>query len=231
MDVFADRAAAGRALAPLIAARLEPGERATVLGLPRGGVPVAAEVARALQLPLDVLLVRKLGVPGHEELAFGALAAGGVRVLNADVVELAELDDEAMDAVVARERTELARREQRYRPGRPPLDLAGRTAIVVDDGLATGATMRAAVRAVAELGATRTIAAAPVGSPTACSALAQAAADVVCARAPHGFRAVGAWYADFSEVSDAEVTEALDHALSREGRDSSAAAGAPTPRA
>src|SRR5881392_983346 len=124
MDVFADRAAAGRALAPLIGARLRAGEPAIVLGLPRGGVPVAAEVAHALHLPLDVLLVRKLGVPGHEELAFGALAAGGVRVVNADVVELSHLDDAAMDAVVDRERTELARRERRYRGDRGPLEIA-----------------------------------------------------------------------------------------------------------
>src|SRR3954470_19078402 len=148
MDGFADRAAAGRALAPLVGARLGEGEPAIVLGLPRGGVPVAAEVADGLGLPLDVLLVRKLGVPGHEELAFGALASGGVCVLNADVVEIAELDAGTMDEVVAREGAELARRDARYRGGRPPPELRERTAIVVDDGLATGATMRAAVRAL-----------------------------------------------------------------------------------
>jgi predicted phosphoribosyltransferase len=228
MELFADRAAAGRVLAPLIADRLADGEPALVLGLPRGGVPVAAEVTRTLGLPLDVLLVRKLGVPGHEELAFGALASGGVCVLNADVVQLAALSPEDIEAVASREAAELERRERRYRGPRPPLDVAGRTAIVVDDGLATGATMRAAVRALHDLGASRTIAAAPVGSETACAVLAGEADAVICVRSPARFRAVGAWYADFSEVDDAAVAALLDHPPSERPQESSGSAPAPT---
>jgi predicted phosphoribosyltransferase len=228
MEAFADRAAAGRALAPMIAACLAEGESAVVLGLPRGGVPVAREVARVLGLPLDVVLVRKLGVPGHEELAFGALASGGVCVLNPDVVRLAGLRPENIDAVAVREAAELARRERCYRGARPPLDVGGRTAIIVDDGLATGATMRAAVQALRDLGATRTLATAPVGSPIACDALAAEADAVVCARTPVHFRAVGAWYQDFGEIDDDAVANLLDHPLSSELPRSSPHAAAPT---
>jgi predicted phosphoribosyltransferase len=209
MGPFADRAAAGRALAPPIARRLLGGARAIVLALPRGGVPVAAQVADALEAPLDVLLVRKLGVPGHEELAFGALATGGVSVLNERVVEMAELQPDAMRAVAARESVELERRERRYRGDRPPVDVADATVVVVDDGLATGATMRAAVAALRRRGAARIVVAAPVGSPDACDRLAGEADAVVCLRRPRVFRAVGAWYEDFSEVSDAEVAALL----------------------
>jgi predicted phosphoribosyltransferase len=209
MGPFADREAGGRALAPLIARGLAAGERPIVLALPRGGVPVGAQVADALDAPLDVVLVRKLGVPGHEELAFGALATGGVSVLNERVVDMAELEPDAMRAVAAREIAELERRERRYRGDRPPVDVTGATAIVVDDGLATGATMRAAVASLRRRGAARIVAAAPVGSPDACDRLAGEADAVVCLRRPRVFRAVGAWYDDFSEVGDAEVAALL----------------------
>ena len=230
MIPYADRETAGRALAAPLARRLAEGERAIVLALPRGGVPVAARVADALGAPLDVLLVRKLGVPGHEELAFGALASGGVCVLNERVVEAAGLDPEAMRAVAAREAAELERRERRYRCDRPPLDVTGATAIVVDDGLATGATMRAAVAALRRRGAARILAAAPVGSPDACDRLAGEADGVICLRRPRAFRAVGAWYHDFSEIDDDEVAALLAaHPSSVAPAGSSAAPGPPRP--
>jgi predicted phosphoribosyltransferase len=209
MGPFADREAAGRALAAPIARRLAGTERPIVLALPRGGVPVAAQVADALDAPLDVVLVRKLGVPGHEELAFGALATGGVSVLNERVVDMAGLEPDVMRAVAAREGAELERRERRYRGDRPPVDVTGATAVVVDDGLATGATMRAAVAALRRRGAARILAAAPVGSPDACDRLEGEADAVICLRRPRAFRAVGAWYGDFSEVDDAEVAALL----------------------
>lgn len=186
-----------------------------MLGLARGGVPVAYEVAIALGLPLDVLLVRKLGVPDHEELAFGAIAGGGVRVLNAEVVAEARLTPAQIEAVTAAEQLELARREQAYRgDAATPLELRDRTAIVVDDGLATGATMRAALRAVTRQGAT-TVAAVPVGAGSTCAALRSCADAVVCMLTPPRFVAVGNWYKDFAPTSDAEVRELLTLARQR----------------
>jgi predicted phosphoribosyltransferase len=180
-----------------------------VLGLPRGGVPVAYEVAVALDLPLDVLLVRKLGLPAHEELAFGAIAGGGVRVLNAEVVTAARLDASQIEAVAAEQQIELERRELAYRgEAAPPLRLRDRTAIVVDDGLATGATMRAALRAAAAQGAT-TVAAVPVGAGSTCAALRGCADAVICMLTPARFVAVGNWYEDFTPTDDGEVTELL----------------------
>jgi putative phosphoribosyl transferase len=216
MDGFADRVDAGRRLAPAVARALD--ERRgrwhrrhppVVLGLPRGGVPVAARVATALGAPLDVLLVRKLGVPGQVELAFGAIASGGAIVLNPDVIADAGLDDDAIAAVTAAETRELARRERCYRGDRPPLAVDGRTAIVVDDGLATGATMRAAVLALRVRRVARVVAAAPVGSEEACALVAREADAVVCLVVPRPFGAVGAWYADFAPVSDAAVVSAI----------------------
>jgi putative phosphoribosyl transferase len=212
MQPYVDRADAGRRLAPRIADALGAvgaPEPAVVLALPRGGVPVAVEVAAALRAPLDILLVRKLGVPGREELAFGAIASGGVRVLNPEVVAAAELGDDDIEAVAASEGAELARREARYRGGRPPASVEGRTVVVVDDGLATGATMRAAVAALRRRAAARIVAAVPVGSDDACAMLATAADVVVCPLVPRRFRAVGAWYYDFAAVDDAEVAAAL----------------------
>lgn len=209
---FEDRRDAGRRLAPLLD-RTRDGDL-VVLALPRGGVPVGYEVARALEAPLDVLVVRKLGVPGHEELAMGAVAAGGVRVLNEEVLSLAGVRDEDLAEATEREREELERRERAYREGRPPVPVAGRDVVVVDDGLATGATMRAAVEALRELGPASITVAVPVGSEEALASLRGVADDVVCAIAPRWFRAVGEWYEDFGQTGDDEVRELLADAPS-----------------
>jgi putative phosphoribosyl transferase len=210
MDGYADRAEAGRRLAPGIVRALgRDAPPALVLGLPRGGVPVAAEIADALGAPLDVLLVRKLGVPDHAELAFGAIASGGARVLNPDVLATARLDEDDIARVLAVEERELARREGAYRGDRPPPSPRGRTVVVVDDGLATGATMRAAVLALRTLDAARVVAAVPVGSREACALVADEADALVCPLVPDPFRAVGAWYEDFGEVGDDDVRRAL----------------------
>jgi predicted phosphoribosyltransferase len=181
-----------------------------VLGLPRGGVPVAAEVARILAAPLDVFLVRKLGVPGHEELAMGAIASGGTRVLNQPVIERLGVTEEDVEAVARSEADVLARREQAYRQDRPPATVAGATVIVVDDGFATGASMRAALHALRARGPAAVVAAVPVGSPDTCRALRPEADDVFCARMPERFLAVGQAYVDFSPTTDDEVRAVLD---------------------
>lgn len=181
-----------------------------VLALPRGGVPVAFEAARVLAAPLDVFVVRKLGVPGHEELAMGAVASGGTRVLNDDVLRWYSVAHDIIERVTATERAEIARRERAYRGERPGLELAGRTALLVDDGLATGSTMQAAVQAVRTCGPARIIVAVPVGSREACAALRRVADEVVCPLMPEPFSAVGLWYGDFSQTTDAEVRALLD---------------------
>jgi predicted phosphoribosyltransferase len=183
-----------------------------VLALPRGGVPVAFEVARELGAPLDVFLVRKLGVPGHPELAMGAIASGGVRVVNHDVVSALRIPDEVIEAVASRELAELARREQLYRGDRPAPDVSGLTVILVDDGLATGSTMRAAIEALRQRGAARIVAAVPVGAPETCEEMNRVADEAVCARTPDPFYSVGLWYDDFSQTSDEEVRELLARA-------------------
>ncbi len=203
---FSDRAHAGLELARRLA-QYRGRPDVVVLGLVRGGVPVAAVVAAQLGAELDVLVVRKLGVPWAPEVAFGAIGPGRVRVLNEDVA--AALDADAVERVTAREEAERARREQRYRAGRPPLRLDGRTAIVVDDGLATGATARAAVTVARRLGAARVVMAAPVGSAEACRLLADAADEVLCAVVPASFGAVSRYYADFHQVGDDEVARLL----------------------
>jgi putative phosphoribosyl transferase len=217
-DVFHDRADAGRQLAE------ELGDYAgrsgvLVLGLARGGVPVAFEVARALEAPLDVFLVRKLGVPGREELAMGAIASGGVRVLNDEVLRSLEVADETIASVAAAEQRELERRERLYRNGGGATPVAGKTAILVDDGLATGASMRAAALALREQGAGEVVVAVPVAPPETCAAFEQQVDRIVCARTPARFYAVGEWYEDFSEVSDEQVRELLqrtaEHSLVR----------------
>ena len=209
--LFGDRTAAGRQLAAKLAEYADCSD-VLVLALPRGGVPVAFEVARALHAPLDVFLVRKLGVPGHEELAMGAIATGGVRVLNEDVVRMLQVPDDVLDAVAAEQLQELQRRERAYRGDRPPPDVRGRTVILVDDGLATGSTMRAAVAALRRQGPARIVVAVPVGAPETCAEFQDEADAVVCARTPEPFYAVGLWYEDFSQTTDEEVRELLEQA-------------------
>src|SRR3989440_8908914 len=206
--LFRDRRDAGRLLAEKLAAYASRPD-VLVLALPRGGVPVAYEVAHRLGAPLDVFVVRKLGVPGHEELAMGAVATGGVRVLNDQLVEQLGIPDQMIDAVAARERQELARRERLYRGGRPPPDVRGRRVILVDDGLAIGATMRAAVMALRQLQPARIVVAVPTASPETCEELKAEADDVVCAITPEPFLAVGHWYEDFSQTTDEEVRDLL----------------------
>jgi erythromycin esterase-like protein/predicted phosphoribosyltransferase len=215
---FRNRAEAGRLLAEGLR-KFASRDDVIVLGLPRGGVPVAYEIAQALNAPLDVFVVRKLGVPGQEELALGAIATGGTRVINREAVEALRIPPELIEAVDAREMRELQRREREYRGERPPPDLAGRTVILVDDGLATGATMSAAARAVRQEGAARIVVAVPVADPEVCDALRAEADEVVCLMTPSPFHAVGIWYEDFSQTSDEEVRELLERANRRtEGR-------------
>jgi predicted phosphoribosyltransferase len=205
---FRNRIDAGRRLAEKLAAYADRPD-VLVLALPRGGVPVGFEVARALGAPLDVFLVRKLGVPGYEELAMGAVATGGVRVLNDEIVRGLGISEHEIDAAVARELQELARRERLYRGDRPPPDVAGRTVLLVDDGLATGATMRAAVAALWQQQPARIVIAAPTASPDTCEAMKAEADDVVCTMTPEPFFAVGHWYEDFTQTTDNEVRELL----------------------
>jgi len=206
---FRDRAEAGRYLAAQLKKYAGQND-VVVLALPRGGVPVAYEVARALGAPLDVFLVRKLGVPGHEEYAMGAIAEGGAMVLSEDVIEQLAIPQRAVEAVVQKERAELERRARLYRRGPPP-ELRGRTVILVDDGLATGSSMRAAVAALRSLDPARIVVAVPVAARDTCEALRDEADEVVCARTPEPFRAVGLWYEDFEQTSDEEVGELLHH--------------------
>jgi predicted phosphoribosyltransferase len=180
-----------------------------VLALPRGGVPVAYEVAKALHAPLDVFLVRKLGVPGHEEYAMGAVASGGVRVINRDVVEALGISDDVIEAVIAQEERELERRERAYRGDRPFPDLRGKTVILVDDGLATGSTMLAAATALRQQHPARLVVAVPVGSPETCNAFRDHVDEIVCAITPDPLYAVGLWYEDFSQTTDDEVRTLL----------------------
>ncbi len=209
---FRDRAEAGRKLAEKLVAYAGRPD-VLVLGLPRGGVPVAFEVAQALDAPLDVFLVRKLGVPGHEELAMGAIASGGVRVLNEDVIQKLNPPFRVIQEVAARELQELARRERLYRGDRPALEVRGRTVIVVDDWLATGSTMRAAVAALRRLGPARLIVAVPTAAPATCAELGQEADECICVITPDPFYAVGIWYEDFSQTTDDEVRDLLERAV------------------
>jgi putative phosphoribosyl transferase len=204
---FRDRRDAGRQLAArLIHFARRPD--AIVLALPRGGVPVGYEVADALGLPLDVFMVRKLGTPGQEELAMGAVASGGIRVLNERVIRARQLSESEIEEVESRALRELERREREYRGGRPPLDVRGRVVILVDDGLATGSTMHAAVAALRRLDPARIVVAVPVGAAEVCGEFE----ETVCARVPESFTAVGAWYEDFSQTTDEEVRALLEHA-------------------
>lgn len=211
-DVYADRREAGQVLAERLRKYTGRGDT-VVLALPRGGVPVAFEVAEALGAPMEVFLVRKLGTPGHRELAMGAIASGGIRVLNEEVVRWLGITPEQIDAVAADELRELERRQAVYLDGRAPLPLEGRVVILVDDGLATGSTMRAAVQAVKQRGPSHVVVAVPVGAPDSCAEMSTVADEVICGRTPHPFSAVGQWYADFAQTTDEEVLALLrDHA-------------------
>jgi putative phosphoribosyl transferase len=205
---FRDRADGGRQLgARLVEYASRPD--VLVLGLPRGGVPVAAEVAAAISAPLDVLLVRKLGVPGQPELAMGAIAAGGVQVLSHDLIRDLGIPIALVEQVAEQERPELERRDRAYRGNRPPPHVAGRTVILVDDGLATGASMEAAAAALRQMGPAAIVIAVPVGARETCARLAAVADRVVCLESPEPFDAVGLWYEDFSQTSDREVARLL----------------------
>lgn len=206
--LYRDRTEAGRVLARRLAAYADRPD-VIVLALPRGGVPVAYEVARELHAPLDVFIVRKLGLPGHEELAIGAVATGGVRVINEDVVRALRIPDTVIDAIAAWELQELARREREYRGSRPPPDVHGKTVILVDDGLATGATMLAAVRALRQQQPARIVVAVPIAAPDTCELLRSEVDDVVCAVTPEPFYAVGLWYENFTQTTDEEVRDLL----------------------
>jgi len=206
---FRDRVQAGQLLSRKLRHYAERSD-VMVLALPRGGVPVGREVARALHAPLDVFLVRKLGTPGQEELAMGAIASGGIRVLNDEVVNALRVPREVIDAVTARELRELARRERLYREGRPAPDVMARTVILVDDGLATGSTMRAAVAALRQAKPNRIVVAVPVAAVPTCRDLRGDADEVVCLQMPEPFYSVGFWYEDFSPTSDEEIREMLE---------------------
>jgi predicted phosphoribosyltransferase len=208
---FFNRTEAGQFLGETLSAYADR-EDVIVLALPRGGVPVAAEVAKRLNAPLDVFVVRKLGLPGHPELAMGAIATGGVRVFNGEVVNALRIPDEVIDAVSADELIELQRREKAYRAGRPPLDVEGKTVIVVDDGIATGSTMLAAVSALRQLNATRIVVAAPVIAASAHREMQRATDEVTTVMIPERFYAVGQWYEDFSQTTDEEVRDLLAQA-------------------
>jgi putative phosphoribosyl transferase len=207
-QLFRDRVEAGELLAARLADYRDRDD-VVVLALPRGGVPVAREVAHALGVPLDVYVVRKLGVPGHEELAMGAIATGGVRQINRDVVDALGIPGAVIDAGAEREQLELERREHTYRGDRGPVSLANKIVILVDDGLATGSTMRAAVMAARQQHPARVIVAVPVGAPSTCADLATEADAVVCVRTPDPFVAVGLWYRDFTPTTDHEVRALL----------------------
>jgi predicted phosphoribosyltransferase len=212
---FRDRIEAGQLLAKELA-RFAGRDDVIVLGLPRGGVPVAAEVAKHLRAPLDVFLVRKLGLPGYPELAMGAIASGGVRVMNREVFDSLHVPRESFERVVASEEEELARREHAYRDSRPAPDVTGKTVIIVDDGIATGSTMIAAIRALRKLDASRIVVAAPVIAASTCAHMEDAADEVVVLLASEAFAGVGGFYEDFSQTTDDEVRELLADARGRQ---------------
>lgn len=214
---FTDRTDAGQQLA---AALMRYGGRddVSVLGLPRGGVPVAFEIANALDAPLDVFLVRKLGLPGHEEFGIGAIASGGIRVVDESVLRTYGVTPETLDRITAREQAELERRERLYRDERPPPPIQDRVVILVDDGLATGSTMRAAIAALRVEAPREIVVAVPVGATETCAAISALADDVVCLATPEPFNAVGLWYDNFDQTEDSQVHELLERAASRTAR-------------
>ncbi len=210
--IFANRTEAGQKLA-LRLKQYANRDDVIVLGAPRGGVPIAFEVATDLRAPLDVFMLRKLGVPGREEFAFGAIASGGVRILDRDTVEGLGLTEAVIERVTATEEQELDRRERAYRGGRPPLNVVGRTVILVDDGIATGASMRAAIHALRQMNPARIVIAIPVAPAATCKRLQSAVDELVCLEMPEPFFGVGQFYDDFSQVSDEEVRDLLDNAV------------------
>lgn len=209
MALFTDRYDAGKKLAGLLAKYADRAD-GYILALPRGGVPVGYEVAQALHIPLDLFIVRKLGVPGQEELAMGAIATGGVRVLNSDVIRAIGIPETVVDSVTRREEEELTRREEQYRGNRPYPDLDDRTVILVDDGLATGASMYAAVLALRHNEPAKIVVAVPVAAPEVCESFERVVDEIICAATPTPFYGVGAWYDDFSQTSDEEVRHLLE---------------------
>lgn len=212
--IFANRTEAGQELALRLRSYANRSD-VIVLGAPRGGIPVAFEVAMALRAPLDVFVLRKLGVPRHEELAFGAIASGGVRILDRNTIEGLGMTGLDVERVTKAERQELERREQSYRSGRPPLDVSGLTVILVDDGIATGSSMRAAIRALRQMKPARIVLAVPVAPPSTCRQLQSEVDELVCPAMPEPFYGVGRFYDDFTQVSDEEVKELLDNASRR----------------
>ena len=212
---YVDRSDAGRQLARVLASRYAGRSDITVLGLPRGGVPVAFEIASALEATLDVFVVRKLGLPGHEEFGIGAIASGGIRIVDERVLRAYGIDERTLEDITERERRELERRERRYRDDRPFPDLHGRAVVLVDDGLATGSTMRAAVAALRQEGPRVIIVAVPVGATETCAAMSDDVDDLVCLRTPEPFYAVGLWYENFEQTTDEEVHDLLERAASR----------------
>lgn len=212
---YHDRFDAGRRLANMLSGYAQRPD-VVVLALPRGGVPVGFEVAMSLGAPLDVFVVRKLGVPGHEELAMGAIASGGVRVLDPNIIHLAQVGEAEVQRITAIEQRELERRERQYRGERQFPDLRGKVVILIDDGLATGSTMRAAVAALRQEGPTKIVVAVPVAASEVCESFRTVADDIVCAATPNPFHAVGLWYEDFTQTSDDEVRELLERAQRRQ---------------
>ncbi len=223
-QVFADRRTAGRALAQALS-RFRDVPGVVVLALPRGGVPVASEVAEFLGAPLDVFIVRKLGVPGQPEYAMGAIASGGGRVVNQEVVNALGIDPAAIDAVAEKEAREILRREQTYRARRPPINVSGKTVIVVDDGMATGSTMLAGVRALRQLHPAHIVLAVPHAPPDTCDTLSREVDELECLEMPEPYIAVGRWYEQFPQLEDAEVRELLERAWEAQKRRAAAAIG------
>src|SRR5947208_1699462 len=209
--IFRDRTEAGQVLASKLTKYLNQVDT-VILALPRGGVPVAYEIGKELGLPVDIFVVRKLGVPGHEELAMGAIASGGVRHINRDVVDQVRIDSETIDVASRREQKEIERREQLYRGQRSPVDVRNKTVIVVDDGLATGSTMHAAIAALRQHRPARIVVAVPAASPQTCSEIADEVDEIICAATPETFYAVGQWYQEFSQTTDEEVRDLLARA-------------------
>lgn|SRR5208282_5842361 len=210
--VFRDRQEAGRKLAERLRAYANRND-VVVLGIPRGGVPVAFEVARALRAPLDIFLSRKLGVPGQEELAFGAIATGGTRVLDREIVEAVGISEEQIEQITAKVKKELERRENLYRGAQPPLRVEGLTVLLIDDGIATGSSMRAAIKALRQMKPARVVVAVPVAPQSTCSRLAPEVDELICVHTPKDFYAIGQFYEDFSQVADEEVTALLRQAV------------------